>query len=109
MRFWTILNPPTLFSQMVPYPLHDHDYSVFVQVLRDLRLEIGITQVELAERLQVDQSLISKVERRERRLDVAELRRVCVALGVPLTDFVLRFEQALALESSGSPQNDLKL
>ena len=26
---------------MVPYPLHDHEYSVFVQILRDLRLELG--------------------------------------------------------------------
>lgn len=94
---------------MVPYPLHDPEYSVFVQILRDLRLELGVTQVQLAERLHVDQSLVSKVERRERRLDVAELRRVCVALGVPLTDFVARFERALALESTGSRQNELKL
>ncbi len=94
---------------MVPYPLHDHEYSVFVQILRDLRLELGVTQVQLAERLHVDQSLVSKVERRERRLDVAELRRVCVALGVPLTDFVARFERALALESTGRRKNELKL
>ena len=93
---------------MVPRPLHDREYAVLVQVLRDLRLERGVTQVELAERLKVDQSLVSKVERRERRLDVAELRRVCVALGVPLIDFVARFERALAAEPERSPQDDPK-
>ncbi len=91
---------------MVLRPLHDREYAVLVQVLRDLRLERGVTQVELADRLKVDQSLVSKVERRERRLDVAELRRVCVALGITLTDFVARFERALALEPERSPPDD---
>lgn len=81
---------------MVLRPLHDREYGILVQLLRDLRVERGITQVTLAERLGVDQSLVSKVERRERRLDVAELRRVCSALGISLADFVDRFERALA-------------
>lgn len=91
---------------MVPRPLHDRDYGVLVQLLRDVRVERGLTQVELAERLGVDQSLVSKVERRERRLDVAELRRVCVALGVPLTDFVTRFERALGSEPQQSRHDE---
>lgn len=66
-----------------------------VRLVRDLRLEAGVTQVELARRLGVDQSLVSKVERRERRLDVAELRRVCSALGVSLGEFVTRLEVLL--------------
>lgn len=77
-------------------PLHDRDYDILVQLLRDIRVERGVTQVELAQRLGVDQSLVSKVERCERRLDVAELRRVCMVLGVPLNEFVARFERALA-------------
>ena len=90
----------------MPRPLHDREYAVLVHVLRDLRVERGVTQVELAERLHVDQSLVSKVERRERRIDVAELRRVCVALGVPLNDFVARFELALAGQPERSPDDE---
>lgn len=85
---------------MVLRPLHDRDYGVLAQLLRDVRVERGLTQVELAERLGVDQSLVSKVERRERRLDVAELRRVCAALGIPLTEFVARFERAVAAQGA---------
>lgn len=72
--------------------MHDDDYALLVELVRAVRLEAGVTQVELAKRLGVDQSLVSKVERRERRLDVAELRRVCIALGTSLCTFVERFE-----------------
>lgn len=88
---------------MVPRPLHDREYRVLVRLLRELRVEKGVTQVELAARLKIDQSLVSKVERRERRLDIAELRRVCVALGVPLAEFVERFERALAAKPASEP------
>ena len=91
---------------MMTRPLHQRDYAVLVKVLRDHRIELGVTQVQLAERLQVDQSLVSKVERRERRIDLAELRRVCIALGVPLTDFVARFELALAGQPVRSPDDE---
>jgi transcriptional regulator with XRE-family HTH domain len=89
---------------MVLRPLHERDYRVFVQLLRDVRVERGLTQVELAAILGVDQSLVSKVERRERRLDIAELRRVCAALSIPLTEFVERFE--LALTAQGTTVDD---
>jgi len=55
----------------------------------------------LAARLGVEQSLVSKVERRERRLDVAELRAFCAALGIGLSDFVSRFEAALPTRRQG--------
>jgi transcriptional regulator with XRE-family HTH domain len=80
---------------MFPHPLHSDDYSKLVSLLRAVRKEAGLTQVELATRLGVEQSLISKIERRERRLDVAELRTYCAAMGIGLNEFVLRFETAL--------------
>lgn len=94
-RFWHNRFWPLEFILMHPRPLHDDDYAVLVRLLRDIRREVGVTQVELAKRLKVDQSLVSKVERQERRIDVSELRLVCIALGVPLADFVSRFEAAL--------------
>lgn len=81
---------------MFPHPLHSDDYGKFVSLLKRVRDEAGLTQVELAARLGIKQSLISKIERRERRLDVAELRTYCSALGIGLNEFVSRFEATLA-------------
>jgi transcriptional regulator with XRE-family HTH domain len=80
---------------MFPHPLHSDDYAQLVSLLRAARKEAGLTQVELAARLGVEQSLISKIERRERRLDVAELRNYCAAMSIGLNEFVLRFETLL--------------
>ena len=60
--------------------------------LAELRRHRQLTQVELAERLNEPQSFVSKYESGERRLDVLELREVCAALGISLTDFVGRLE-----------------
>ena len=76
-------------------PLHHPDYEVFAVLLRSVREESGVTQVELADRLGMEQSTISKIERRERRVDVAELRRICIALGVPLVEFTSRLERVM--------------
>lgn len=61
-------------------------------VLRQLREEAGLKQVELAERLRADQSFVSRFERGERRLDLVELADICTACGSQLTDLVKRFE-----------------
>lgn len=50
-------------------------------LLRELRRGAGLTQVEVARRLDVPQSFVSKYESGERRLDVIELRHVAEAIG----------------------------
>lgn len=80
---------------MLPSPLNHDDYAILISLIRTARKERGITQVQLAQRLGVEQSLVSKIERRERRLDVSELRRVCLVLGISLLDFIKRYESAL--------------
>jgi transcriptional regulator with XRE-family HTH domain len=62
------------------------------KLLREMREKTGLTQVEVAKKLKVPQSFVSKYESGERRLDLIELRQVCAVLGVRLTDFVRRFE-----------------
>lgn len=61
-------------------------------MLRDLRRRAGLRQADLADRLGVPQSFVSKYETGERRIDLLELKRICEALGSSLTDFVERFE-----------------
>jgi len=44
---------------------------------------MGVSQVELAERLENTQTFVSKCERGERRIDAVELVEFAEALGVP--------------------------
>jgi len=45
--------------------------------------------------LNVPQSLVSKYESGERRLDILEVREVCQALEVPFPEFAKRLEKEL--------------
>lgn len=64
----------------------------FLALVRQIRLDAGLRQGDLAEKLRQPQSFVSRYESGERRLDLLELRQVCAVLGVSLTDFVRRFE-----------------
>jgi transcriptional regulator with XRE-family HTH domain len=70
------------------------EHRALTAVLRAMREEAGVRQVELAERLDRPQSYVSKYETGERRLDLVELRAICLALDVPLVSAVDRFEKA---------------
>lgn len=63
-------------------------------LLRQIRVEAGLRQSDLAERLRQSQSFVSKYESGERRLDLLELRDICAALGIPLAEFVRRFDRS---------------
>ena len=67
----------------------------FQNLLKQVRQDAGLTQTSLAERLETAHSRISDYERGERRLDLIQLRDYCHAMGVPLQEFVRRFEEAL--------------
>lgn len=62
--------------------IHSENYRKLLALIRSLRIEAGLTQTELADRLDRPQSWVSKVEVGERRIDVEELRQLCVALEV---------------------------
>jgi transcriptional regulator with XRE-family HTH domain len=49
----------------------------------------------LAAQLGRPQSWASKIETGERRLDVAELRQLCIAMGVELSDVIREWEARL--------------
>lgn len=60
-------------------------------LLRQVRLDANITQLQLAEKIGQTQSYVSKYENGEQRLDLIELEAVCKAIGISLTDFVERY------------------
>ena len=72
------------------------DYRVLVELLVETRKSAGVRQVDLAERLETTQSYVSKVEQGDLRLDVIQLRAVCLALNTSLTEFVAELEKRLA-------------
>lgn len=74
--------------------IHLQEYAQFLQLLRTVREESGLTQTDVAFRLGETQSFVSKCERGERRLDVVELRAWCAALEIPLLKFLRRFEDS---------------
>jgi transcriptional regulator with XRE-family HTH domain len=75
--------------------LHEASYRLLLERIRSVRRAADVTQAELAEKLGTDQSFVSKYERGERRLDVVELRAICLALGIEFVRFLADFEKDL--------------
>lgn len=65
-----------------------NDYRALIAALVRARKARKITQVQLAAAMRVPQSLISKAERGERRLDIVELLRICELLDVPASQLL---------------------
>lgn len=75
--------------------IYSDGYNIFIQLLTQARLESGLLQADLAKRLGKHQSFISKIENCERRVDIYEIYCICDAIGIQLSDLVIRYEQAL--------------
>jgi transcriptional regulator with XRE-family HTH domain len=74
-------------------PLLTDEHYRLGALLRSLREESGLTQVDVAKRLGRDQSYVSKYESAERRIDLIQLLDVCRALGAPPAEVLARFER----------------
>ena len=83
---------------------HEAQYQGFLRLLRELRLQAGVTQQVLAKRLGNTQTFISKVERGERRLDLVEFVEVCEALDI---DPKAAFDEFLARRAQRLPSAKL--
>jgi len=75
-------------------------YDILTELLVAARQSAGLTQEELADRLLIGQSAVSKVERGVQRLDLVELHRWLSAIGAPtVTAFVQAFEKRVGEQS----------
>lgn len=68
--------------------IHSHLYHQVIARLRSKREDKGVTQVQLAELLNVNQAFIRKIEICDRRLDIIELHHICQVLGISFVDFI---------------------
>ncbi len=73
----------------------DRELKLLRQILREGRIAAGLTQEELAKELGAGQSFVSKYESGERRLDLAEVRRIAIALNSSLPEVVSKLESLL--------------
>lgn len=75
--------------------IHRTEYEYFRALLFQVRESAGVTQVQLAEKLQKPQSFVSKCERGERRVDFTEFLEIADALGLDLDQFVRDYRDKL--------------
>jgi transcriptional regulator with XRE-family HTH domain len=80
---------------LVKKTIHSANHKKLLAVLKQVRIEAGLRQADLARLLQKDQTFVSKYETGERRLDILEVRDICKALGMSLIEFTKRLEQSL--------------
>lgn len=73
-------------------PMDANSNRAIGATLKELRLEHGLTQVELAAALNRPQSFIAKLESGERSLHVNELFAYADALGFPASEVLSRLE-----------------
>ena len=89
MRFCLVLSP-----QMTK-TLNRQEYKIIIEILYKVRVNAGLRQEDLANKLGVPQSFISKTENCDRRLDIIELRDICNALDISVADVMTRLETEL--------------
>jgi len=68
--------------------IYSSEYKKIINKLKDARLKAGLTQLDVAKRLKKHQSYISKIESRERRLDIIELKLLASLYRKDITYFL---------------------
>ena len=63
--------------------------------LREMRISAGLRQSDLALRLGLPQSFVSKYEIGDRALSISEVRQICQVLGSSLSTFVQKLEETI--------------
>lgn len=71
--------------------LHTDEYKRLCLKLKQARIDAGLTQKLLADKLGKPQSYVAKYELAERRLDVIEFADVCKALGLNATKALKKY------------------
>jgi transcriptional regulator with XRE-family HTH domain len=72
----------------MPRAIYSKDHNKIVERLISARLEAGLSQVEVAEKLGKTQSYLSKIESGQRRFDVLQLKEFAKLYKKPLEYFI---------------------
>ena len=72
----------------MPRTVNDREHMEIVNRLREARLEVGLDQVKVAEKLGRTQSYISKIESGQRRFDVLQLKEFAKIYKKDISHFI---------------------
>ena len=72
----------------MPKSIYSKDYRNVIEKLKKARLDAGLKQSEVAQKLKKPQSYISKIEIGERRIDIAELKELAKIYKKDITYFI---------------------
>jgi transcriptional regulator with XRE-family HTH domain len=75
--------------------LYSPEQKALQEILQQVRQERGLLQSQLAERLGMSQSYVSRYEGGVTLLDIPELVQICKALETDFLEFMTRYSQAL--------------
>lgn len=73
--------------------MHDELLIKVCSLIKELRLEKGISQEDLAERTELDRTYISGIERLQRNITLKTLSSVISGLDISDSDFLLLLSQ----------------
>jgi transcriptional regulator with XRE-family HTH domain len=62
-------------------------------LIRQLRLEAGVSQEEFADRCGIHRTYIGSIERGEKTITIETALKIATALSIPLSQLFLRLEQ----------------
>jgi transcriptional regulator with XRE-family HTH domain len=74
--------------------VHTKNYARFLQLLVEVRKNAGVTQEQVAERLNRHQSFVSKYENGERRVDLIEFLEIAEAIGFDPVSFMKTIQKS---------------
>ena len=72
--------------------VYGDEYQLFLRALRAARENAGLTQEQVAEKLGQGQTYVSRSERGEHRIDIAELFYLCEVYGISFAKFAAQLE-----------------
>ena len=72
-----------------------NNQKIVESLLKELRVNAGLRQIDVASALGIQQSMVSKYEVGERRLDILEIRELCALFGLTLSSFIESLEKRL--------------
>jgi transcriptional regulator with XRE-family HTH domain len=84
--------------------LHTPEYAALVALLRDLRLEAGLSQAETAEKVDRPQTWLSALEVGGRGLDILHVRELVAVYGLDFPDFAMRLEATIKAQPYRPPR-----
>lgn len=74
--------------------LRSAGHRALMEALKTARLDAGLTQTELAQKLKRPQSFVAKYENGERKIEVVELAHIARAIGCSACEIIEQVEMA---------------